>query len=156
MKLSNQNKQYSRKYNFKFVGVTENDEENTWKSVKKKILKEKANVELDDQEIIAAHRIPGKKDQPRLIIVKVLNTNIKARVMKKRSDVKKLGHGLKLVDDVTRPNTELITALLKHPEITSAWYFNGSVFGKLSNERRVKFDIFDDIDAKVRSNLKGC
>lgn len=154
MKLSNQNEQYSRKYNFKIVGVTENDEENTWKLVKK-FLKEKANVELDDQEIIAAHRIPGRKDQPRPIIVKVLNTNIKARVMKKRSDVKKLGHGMKLVDDVTRPNTELITALLKHPEITSAWYFNGSVYGKLSNERRVKFDIFDDIDAKVQSNLKG-
>lgn len=75
--------------------------------------------------------------------------------MKKRSDVKKLGHGLMLVDDVTRSNTELITALLKHPEITSAWYFNRSVFGKLSNERRIKFDIFDDIDAKARSNLKG-
>lgn len=41
MKLSNQNKQYSRKYNFKFVGVTENDEENTWKSVKKKSSKKK-------------------------------------------------------------------------------------------------------------------
>lgn len=27
MKLSNQNEQYSRKYNFKIVGVTENDEE---------------------------------------------------------------------------------------------------------------------------------
>lgn len=88
MKLSNQNEQYSRKYNFKIVGVTENDEENPWKLVKK-FLKEKANVELDDQEIIAAHRIPGRKDQPRPIIVKVLNTNIKARVMKKRSDVKK-------------------------------------------------------------------
>lgn len=29
LKLSNQNEQYSRKYNFKIVGVTENDEENT-------------------------------------------------------------------------------------------------------------------------------
>lgn len=76
--------------------------------------------------------------------------------MKKRSDVKKLGHGLKLVDDVTRPNTELITALLQHPEITFAWYFNGSVYGKLSNERRVKFDIFNDNDnLTVQSNLNG-
>uniref|UniRef100_K1PQS8 Uncharacterized protein n=1 Tax=Magallana gigas TaxID=29159 RepID=K1PQS8_MAGGI len=57
--------------------------------------------------------------------------------------------------NLSTSNTELITALLKHPEITSAWYFNGSVYGKLSNERRVKFDIFDDIDAKVQSNLKG-
>lgn len=54
--------------------------------------------------------------------------------MEKKSDVKKLKRGLKLVDDVTRPNTELITALSKHQEITSAWLLNGSVFGKLSNE----------------------
>lgn len=78
-----------------------------------------------------------KKVQPRPIIDKVLNTNIKARVMKKRPDVIELWHGLKLVDEVTRPNTELITTLLKHPEVTSAWYFNWSIFVKLSNERRV-------------------
>ena len=36
--------------------------------------------------------------------------------MRKRSEIKQRGNGLKLVDDVTRPNTDLITALLKHSE----------------------------------------
>ena len=59
------------------------------------------------------------------------------------------------LDDVTKPNTELITALLKHSEISSAWYFNKSVFGKLtSNEKHVKFYILDDIDKKIKGHSK--
>lgn len=75
--------------------------------------------------------------------------------MRKRSEIRKRGQGIKLVDDVTRPNSELITTLINHDDIASVWYFNGSVFGKLkSNERRVKFDIFDEIDEKVKFFMK--
>ena len=128
------------------MGSNEKDKENTWKLMKD-FLKSTINVGLDDLEIVDAHRISGIKGKPRPIIFKVANTNIKERLMRKRSEIKQRGNGLKLVDDVTRPNTELITALLKHSEISSAWYFDGSVFGKLtSNEKRVKFDILDDIE----------
>lgn len=154
MRLANQNEQYSRKHNFKIMGLTENDNENTWKLVQD-FLKTNINVEIDDREIIAAHRIPGKRGKPRPIIVKLLNTNSKSKVMRKRSEIRKRGQGIKLVDDVTRPNSELITTLINHDDIASAWYFNGSVFGKLkSNERHVKFDIFDEIDEKVKCFMK--
>lgn len=156
MRLANQNEQYSRKHNFKIMGLTENDNENTWKLVQD-FLKTNINVEIDDREIIAAHRIPGKRGKPRPIIVKLLNTNSKSKVMRKRSEIRKRGQGIKLVDDVTRPNSELITTLINHDDIASAWYryFNGSVFWKLkSNERRVKFDIFDEIDEKVKFFMK--
>lgn len=36
----------------------------------KNILKEKANVDLDDREIIAAHRIPEKKFNPGPLLIK--------------------------------------------------------------------------------------
>lgn len=81
MKLGNQSGQYSRKPKFKSVGVTKKFEENTWKLVKE-FLKANGNVELDPN-IISAHRITDTKDHFRSIIVKVMNTNIKARVMKK-------------------------------------------------------------------------
>lgn len=59
------------------------------------------------------------------------------------------------MDDVTRPISELITTLINQKDIVSAWYLNESVFGKLkSNERRVKFDIFDDINEKVKLFMK--
>lgn len=63
-----------------------------------------------------------------------MNINIKVRVMKKRLDVKKFGYGMKLVDDVIRLNIEFIMVLLKYLEIIFVWYFNGFVYGKLSNE----------------------
>lgn len=72
--------------------------------------------------------------------------------MRKRVSTKRTR---KLVHDVTRPNSELINTLINHDDIASAWYFNGSVFGKLkSNERRLKFDILDDIDKKVKFFMK--
>ena len=154
VRLGNLNEQYSRKHNFKIMGLQEKDRENTWKVVQD-FLKNNAKIELEDREIVAAHRIPGAKGKPRPIIVKVLNTNIKARVMKKRSEIKQKGNGQKLADDVTKKNSELITTLLQHEDIDSAWYFNGSVFAKLKDsDHHVKFDIFDDIDKKIQLSSK--
>lgn len=65
--------------------------------------------------------------------------------MGKRSKIRQKGHGIKNVDDVTRPNSELISTLMNHQDIASAWYFGKSK----SYERYMKFDIFDDIDKKI-------
>ena len=56
---------------------------------------------------------------------------------------------VRLGDDVTKENRDLIARLLDHESVTSAWYFNGAVFGSVKG-KRVKFDILDDIDLKVR------
>jgi hypothetical protein len=40
----------------------------------------------------------------------------------------------------------LITRLRNCKELESAWYFNCSVYGKTFDEKRIKFDIFDDIN----------
>ena len=53
------------------------------------------------------------------------------------------------MDDVTKANVELIKRLSQLDEVESAWYFNGSVFGKIG-ERRIKFDITDDLENKVK------
>lgn len=152
LRLGNSNEQFSRKNNFKIMGLPEKPSENTWGVVKE--FMKNVKVQLDDRELIAVHRIPGK-GEIRPIIVKVLNSNVKARVMRKRSDVKNLGKGKKLVDDVTKANTGLISELTKFEEIDSAWYFNGAVYAKLkSNNRKVKFDITDDLPTKIKKNSK--
>jgi len=53
------------------------------------------------------------------------------------------------VDHVTKPNMGLITRLRNCKEFESAWYFNCSVYGKTFDEKRLKFDIFDDINNKI-------
>ena len=146
LRRSNHNEQYSRKYNFKIMGITEKNKENTWE-VMKSFVKENAGVDLQNTEIVAAHRIPGEKGKSRPILVKLANTSVKARVMKKRAAVKVKGY--RLVDDVTKANVELIKRLSQLDEVESAWYFNGSVFGKIG-ERRIKFDVTDDLENKVK------
>ena len=68
LRRSNLNEQYSRKTNFKIMGLPEEEKENTCEVVKS-FLKKTAKVELPDREIIIAHRIPGPKGKPRPIIV---------------------------------------------------------------------------------------
>jgi predicted RNase H-like nuclease (RuvC/YqgF family) len=152
-RLSNQNEQYSRKNNFKIMGVAESEKERTAQIVKT-FLKQNAGVEIDENEIVAAHRIPGGRGKPRPIIVKVIHNETKSMIMRKRSAVKQTGKG-KLVDDVTKPNIELISALTEYEQVESAWFFNGSVFAKMNNNpRKVKFDITDDLRTKIQKNCK--
>jgi hypothetical protein len=54
-RLSNQNEQYSRKNNFKIMGVAENEREKT-SQVVQSFIKQNAGVEINDNEIVAAHR----------------------------------------------------------------------------------------------------
>lgn len=58
--------------------------------------------------------------------------------------MKNAGH--RLVDDVIKLNTILIGRLLKHSRIESAWYFNGAVYGKTTEGRRQKFEVYCSID----------
>ena len=56
---------------------------------------------------------------------------------------------VRLVDHVTKHNMGLITRMRNCKELESAWYFNCSVYGKTFDEKRIKFDIFDDINNKI-------
>ena len=87
-------------------------------------------MEIKSQNVTAAHRVPRKRDVHRSILIKLQNITAKSQIMKKRSDVKKLKKGWKLTDDVTKANISLISDLNKDARISSAWFFNGSVYGQ--------------------------
>ena len=78
----------------------------------------------------------------------MVNNDKKAQIMRKRSTMKKAPGNVRIGDDVTKDNSALITRLVDNESVTSAWYFNGSIYGDVKG-KRVRFDIFDDIDAKV-------
>jgi hypothetical protein len=81
--------------------------------------------------------------------MKMRNNTTKTKLMKHRSDMKKKSNGtIRLSDDVTHENSELIKNLLKNSRIKSAWYFNGHVYGLVEDEK-VRFDIFDEFDEKI-------
>lgn len=140
---SNHSEQYSRKYKFEIINRKETEKKNRREKVKT-FIKGNAGLALNDQEIVAAHRILGEKGKGRRILVKVMNTDVRSSVMKKRSEVK--DNGFRLMDDVTKANVSLIKRLTEHQGIESVWYFNGSVYGKVG-DKRIKFD---DIDKTVK------
>ena len=144
LRRANYNEQYSRKNNIKIANVPEGPAENE-KILEEKVqqLLHKHGVDLATQEIVAIHRIPTRNEGARPILIKTLNNNVKARVMRKRKEVKRDGY--RLSDDVTQLNSGLINRLLKSEAIISAWFFNGSVYGETSRNERVKFDIHDPI-----------
>ena len=118
------------------------------------MLKSVAKVDLKEDEIVAVHRIPGKGDD-RPILLKVKNSEIKARIMRARPVFKKSKKGYRLADDVTQLNSKLIDTLNKHPLIDQAWYFNSSVYGKpVDCETRIRFDLCDSDDVSIARKVK--
>lgn len=148
LEKSNYNEQYSRKKNIKIMGVTVFENETEWNLTEKilTIVKENINVDIEPSEIVAIHRIPSKHN-PKPVLVKFKNNSVKTRLMRHRKVMKEQGH--KLVDDVTKRNTELISRLLKHEQIDSAWFFNGFIYGKTTEGKRYRFDLFSDINAVI-------
>ena len=168
---ANRNEQYSRKTNIKIHGVDDmrlpNGKMQGIQATVQKVLKESIKVDLKSDEIIACHRIPGR-GTVRPILLKVKNTDIKSRIMRNRTAFRESKQNARLSDDVTKDNSELIQKLMKHPAIESAWYFNCSVYAKLKekkkekgeketpeHERRIMFDINDNIDKKIQKRMAG-
>ena len=111
-------------------------------------------MELEEADVVAIHRIPGKAGEAKPILVKLKNNTAKSRIMRKRSAFKKNSNGhCWLSDDVTKLNAQLISKLKEHPQIDNAWYFNGSVYGEKGGIR-MKFDLLDNIDEKIRKRKK--
>ena len=114
---SNYNEQYSRENNVKILNIPEraSETEQTLTEQVCTILLSKGNVDLDTDNIIAIHRIPGMTGSPQPVLLKLKNNSVKSSIMKQRKTMKEAG--FRLVDDVTKLNTGLIGRLLIHPKI---------------------------------------
>ena len=145
---ANKNEQYSRKNSFKIIGIKEIKQENT-KEVAKKFLVEEIGVKVNDADIAAVHRIPGKAGESKPILVKLKNNTAKSNAMRNRSTIKQNSNGRHwLTDEVTKLNALLLKRLNEHPDIDNAWYYNGSVYGEKDGSR-MKIDLFDEIEDKM-------
>ena len=148
IKLGNHNEQFSRKNNIKIMNVEEEPSENEEKLIEKVCsVLSKQGVDLQKEEIIAIHRLPRRNQSRKPVIIKTINNNVKTRVMRKRREMRTAGY--RIADDVTKLNTGLISRLSDNENIDSAWYFNGSVFGRTKGGKRLKFELFDDINQVI-------
>ena len=129
------------------MNYPEKSDENLRENFVNDIAKQKLNVTISPSDIQAIHRIPGKSGQPKPVIVKMINSEVKSKIMRLKKNLPK--DSLKLVDDVTQLNMGFITRLRESERFENVWYFNGSVYGKTAKGTKLKFDLFDDISWKL-------
>lgn len=150
IKLGNYNEQYSRKHNIRMVNYPERKDENL-RDKFVQIVNEDLKVNIESSDVIAIHRIPGKKGDIRPVIVKVRNTEMKIDIMRNKKGLK---NGVKFHDDITQRNLGLLTRLGQKQDLDNSWFYNCSVYGKLKNSKhKIKFDLFDNIDEKIQKKL---
>ncbi|CAC5420932.1 unnamed protein product [Mytilus coruscus] len=119
LSMANYNEQYSRKFNIKM---------------------------LEKRDIVAIHKLRSYKPGVPPVIVKVVNSEVKTAIMRKK---KQLKNHVKLYDDITIKNRDLLKRLRRHKDIDVAYYYNGSVYGKTKDGLQITFDIFDDISYRI-------
>ncbi|CAG2191782.1 unnamed protein product [Mytilus edulis] len=74
----------SRKFNIKVMNFPENKDENFIEIFKNKIVKDTLKITIRPDEIQAIHRIPGKQGEHRPFIVKLINSEVKYRIMREK------------------------------------------------------------------------
>lgn len=149
LKLANYNEQYSRKHNIRMVNFPEKKGENLRDDFVNMVKKD-LNVDIESADVVAIHRIPGKSEI-RPVIAKVRNTEIKIKLMKNKKGLK---HDVKFHDDITQRNLGLLTRLSAKDTLENSWFYNCSVYGKLKEGgKRMKFDLFDNVDEKIKKKL---
>jgi MinD-like ATPase involved in chromosome partitioning or flagellar assembly len=119
LQMANYNQQYSRKFNIKIMNYPEKKDEKIRDIFVKDIVKDKLNVKVDPPEIQAIYRIRGKIGEARPVIVKLVNSEVKYRIMRAKENLSKK-ENVRLVEDVTKHNMGLITKLRNCKEFESA------------------------------------
>ncbi|VDI51445.1 Hypothetical predicted protein [Mytilus galloprovincialis] len=110
-------------------------------------VKKELNVQLEDRDVVAIHRIPSQKAGPYPVIVKLFSSDVKRQIMRCR---KELTSKIRFVDDVTQRNMSLIERLRKTDEFESVWYFNCGIYGRTPAGLQLKFGLYDDIHYRVQ------
>lgn len=135
--MAAENEQYSRKNNIKIYGLEEEKGEECVQKIVK-LLKDKLNIQLYISDISAAHRIPGGKNGPRPLVVKLVHSTVKNKILIKRKLLK--GSGIVIREDISIEYVKLMNRMENKDNVDSVWFWSGKVFVKTTdgNKRRVK------------------
>ena len=145
--MANYNEQYSRKHNIKitnFKGETNDNLKNKFI----KMVKDDLKVNLNKTDVVAIHKLKSYGNNVPPVIVKVINSDVKTQIMRHRKMTK---GRIRLFDDITSKNRDLLYRLKEHPDIEAAYFFNCNIYGRTVDGLKMRFDISDDIQCRINS-----
>ena len=130
--------QYSRRTNIKIFGVTESagrDKEDTL-NVVSNIIKDKLELDVG-KNIIVAHRIPSRNTAaPRPIIVKFLHPSTQEMVLRSRRKLK--GRPISISDDLSFCMQNVLNRAKHHDMVKDAWSCRGKIFYQVKGSEQIR------------------
>ncbi|CAC5384675.1 unnamed protein product [Mytilus coruscus] len=150
IKLGNYNEQYRRTRNIRMLNYPESPNEvlrDEFVNMVKKDLK----IYIQSDDVQEIQRIPGKEGHTNPVIVKVRNTDLKIKIMRQRGQLK---NDIRFHDDITQRNLGLMARLKNCEKFENVWFFHCNVYAKQQNGSTIIFDLFDDIEQKLKNNNK--
>lgn len=141
--LAVENNQYSRRNNIRIFGLPENVEESC-KSKVVTFLKDKLDLEMGDQ-VLVAHRTGIKKTgKVRHVIVQLSNRAAKEKVMGARKVLK--GSGSSIGDDLCPEYMALINRMKTIDPLLEIWSWMGIVYMKKPEKEKERLRYYRDWD----------
>ncbi|CAG2247336.1 unnamed protein product [Mytilus edulis] len=143
---ANYNEQYSRKNNIKVMNFPRREDQNLRSDFIETVRRD-LNVHLEERDVVAIHRLPSDKPGPKPMIVRLFNSDVKRKVMVER---KNLNNKVRISDDVTWRNMQLISKLRDMNCFESVWFYNSGVYGRMEDGLQLKFNLFDNIRTRLQ------
>ena len=133
---SNDNKQFSRKYNLRFVGINKQEDEVCRSN--HEILQRSMGVAVDVRDIDRAHCVGTKNtEKTRAIIVKFKDYNSKMAICRRRKYLK--GSNLYINEDLTTINMKLFYfGRTNATQIKSIWPLDGNLLAYGDDDKFVR------------------
>ncbi|XP_071149410.1 uncharacterized protein [Mytilus edulis] len=144
---ANYNEQYSRKNNIKVMNFPRREDQNLRSDFIETVRRD-LNVHLEERDVVAIHRLPSDKPGPKPMIVRLFNSDVKRKVMVER---KNLNNKVRISDDVTWRNMQLISKLRDMNCFESVWFYNSGVYGRMEDGLQLKFNLFDNIRTRLQN-----
>lgn len=145
LRWSNENAQYSRRENLIFNGVPStsvNDKETICSYVKAQL-----NIDIQPQELAAAHRLPRKEKKAKeedSMIVKFRNREQRDHIYQNRNKVTMQNSWIR--EDTTAANRGLINRVNNHEKFSFGFGAFGKMYAVSDDKYKISVRLFEDLN----------
>ena len=161
--------QYTRKNTLRFTNIKETADETSNKSAE--LVVEEVNkvmpfvINICDIDI--AHRLPNKKGKVKTIICKFVRRATTIQILankklfqgdkeadvanaKEDESIKSNVNAIRVYDDISPKNRDLLNKLWEHPLVNKAWIYNARLHFSTNRNDRIPVTIGEDITYQIR------
>jgi len=153
--VSNDNEQYSRRFNIRLCGVKPSENEDCCTAALRFIKDVLRVTSVHEKDIEAAHmtarsgQSTATQQRRPTMLVRFRNTEPRDMIIRSRRILK--GTHFAVTEDLTLLNTKTMNRVRNHAQVRTTWSWNGKIFAILFTGRRVTVRPFQSVDEFLAS-----